>query len=90
MTIQLPQVPTREDFSLFIKWAEDTKAVIEDYFNKGQHAIRLKETMREPSKPRPGDVFFVGTVAAGSTWDPDSSGNGGFFGYYGGAWHKLG
>jgi hypothetical protein len=90
MTIKLPNVPTREDLQLIVKWAEDLSKNIEDYINKGQDGIRLKKLFNEPPKPRDGDVVFVGTVAEGSNWDPDSSGDGGFFGYYGADWHKLG
>lgn len=90
MTLSLGQAPTRAELELFVKWAEELRNTLEDYFNKGQDGIRLKMTMKEPPKPRPGDIFYVGTVADGSTWDPDASGDGGYFGYHGGAWVKLG
>lgn len=90
MTLILPDPPTREDLQLIVKWAEDVRKTLEDYFNKGTDGIRLKPLFNEPPKPRDGDVVLVATVADGSLWDPDASGNGGYFGYYGGAWHKLG
>lgn len=46
--------------------------------------IRLVELHVEPSRPRAGDVV----LADGSDWDPGSGQ--GFYGYYAGAWHKLG
>lgn len=46
--------------------------------------LRLAETNVEPLKPRTGDV----RLADGSNWDPGSGA--GFYGYYAGAWHKLG
>jgi len=90
MTLQLPNPPAREDLSLIVRWIEDLRNTLERSFNLGLDSIRLAKTMNEPPKPRDGDVFFVGTVAEGSNWNPDGTGNGGYFGYYGAAWHKLG
>ena len=46
--------------------------------------VRLVELHVEPTRPRTGDVV----LADGSDWDPGSGQ--GFYGYYAGAWHKLG
>ncbi len=89
MTLQLPPVPAREDLSLMIRWVEETARTLERYFNQGVPALRFKPLYVEPSRPRDGDVVFV-AAQVGSSWDPDGSGNGGFFGYYGASWHKLG
>lgn len=44
----------------------------------------VEETNVAPSKPRDGMIVF----ADGTNWDPGSGR--GFYGYYTGAWHKLG
>ena len=46
--------------------------------------ITLVELHVEPLRPRAGNVV----LADGTDWDPGSGA--GFYGYYGGAWHKLG
>lgn len=46
--------------------------------------IRLRELNSEPEKPRAGQIV----LADGTQWDPGSGA--GFYGYYGGAWVKLG
>lgn len=46
--------------------------------------LRLGTTYVAPSKPRAGDI----RLADGTQWDPGSGA--GFYGYYGGAWVKLG
>lgn len=48
--------------------------------------VQLVELHAEPSRPREGLVV----LADGIDWDPDATGNGGFFGYFGGSWTKLG
>lgn len=45
----------------------------------------LDETHVAPAKPRDGDIRF----ADGTNWNPVAGGQG-FYGYYAGAWHKLG
>ena len=52
------------------------------FYNLDQ--IRLKETNVAPTKPRAGDV----RLADGTNWNPGSGA--GFYGYYAGAWSKLG
>jgi len=47
--------------------------------------ISLDPQHRAPTKPRLGDVV----CADGTDWKPDGVG-GGFFGYFGGVWVKLG
>lgn len=47
-------------------------------------SLRLVETNVEPTKPRLGDV----RLADGVNWNPGAGA--GFYGYYGGAWVKLG
>lgn len=42
-------------------------------------------TYVEPAKPREGDF----RLADGTEWNP-GGGGAGFYGYYGGSWHKLG
>lgn len=44
----------------------------------------LDETNVAPTKPRTGDI----RLADGTDWNPGSGA--GFYGYYGGAWVKLG
>jgi len=90
MGIQIPNAPARQDLSLIIKWIEETQRALESAFNFGADSIRLQKLYNVPPKPREGDVILVATVAEGSNFDPDLTGNGGFFGYYGAAWHKLG
>ena len=46
--------------------------------------IQLKETNVAPVKPRTGMI----ALADGTNWNPGSGA--GFYGYYGGAWSKLG
>lgn len=46
--------------------------------------VHLDTTTVAPTKPRAGDV----RLADGTNWDPGSGA--GFYGYYGGAWSKLG
>lgn len=53
---------------------------------QGIEFIQLPELNVEPAKPRTGMI----ALADGTNWDPDATGNGGFFGYYGGSWVKLG
>ena len=48
-------------------------------------AGHIDMTHVEPARPRDGDI----RLADGSDWNPSSGGQG-FYGYYGGAWHKLG
>lgn len=47
-------------------------------------AGHIDMTYVAPAKPRPGDL----RLADGSSWNPGSGA--GFYGYYGGAWVKLG
>jgi hypothetical protein len=51
----------------------------------GLAAGHLDETHVAPEKPRDGDWRF----ADGTNWNPVAGGQG-FYGYYAGAWHKLG
>jgi hypothetical protein len=89
MTLQLPKPPAREDLSLILRWMEEMHGILESTFNMGADGIRLKPLYTEPPKPRPGVVVYVAAEVSGS-WDPDGSGNGGYFGYHGSAWVKLG
>lgn len=88
MGIQLPPAPSR-DLSLVVKWIEDLRRNLESAFNFGADSIRFQKLYSEPPKPRDGDVVYVATQVGGS-WDPDGTGNGGYFGYHDGAWVKLG
>lgn len=69
-----------KDFPRF--WAEESLKI--------QNAINaliaghLDETNVAPTKPRTGDI----RLADGTNWNPGSGA--GFYGYYGGAWVKLG
>lgn len=83
MTIKLPPVPARTDINLIIRWIEDAMKALE-VLNVGVDTIRLVELHEEPKKPRSGDV----ALADGTDWNPGSGA--GYYGYYGGAWHKLG
>lgn len=47
-------------------------------------ARRVEELNVAPAKPRAGDI----ALADGTNWNPGSGA--GFYGYYGGAWVKLG
>jgi hypothetical protein len=78
------------DLGLVVKWIEDVKRALESAFNFGAEGLKLTAIYNVPPKPRDGEIVLVATVASGSTFNPDGTGNGGFFGYYGGAWHKLG
>ena len=49
--------------------------------------LALQATANEPEKPRAGMVVFV-SPATGAAWDPGSGE--GFYGYYNGAWRRLG
>lgn len=46
--------------------------------------VKLKELNSVPDKPRAGQIV----LADGTNWNPGSGA--GFYGYYGGAWVKLG
>lgn len=46
--------------------------------------VEFQELNAAPTKFRPGMVV----LADGTNWNPGSGA--GFYGYYGGAWHKLG
>lgn len=50
----------------------------------GQSVVLLKELNAEPAKPAAGMIV----LADGTNWNPGSGA--GFYGYYGGAWTKLG
>lgn len=56
---------------------------ISEQFN-AVDSVRLTELHAEPDRPRGGDIVF----ADGTDWNPGSGA--GFYGYYGGAWAKLG
>lgn len=47
--------------------------------------ISIDQTVSAPTKPRAGDI----RLADGSGWSP-GGGGAGYYGYYGGAWVKLG
>lgn len=57
-------------------------AIAQSFFDLDR--IRLVQQDVAPAKPRTGDVV----LADGSNWNPGSGA--GFYGYYGGAWVKLG
>lgn len=46
--------------------------------------VQLTELNAEPERPRTGMI----ALADGTNWNPGSGA--GFYGYYAGAWHKLG
>ena len=69
-----------EDFQ---KWAQQEFQKLEAVFSSLDFII-LKETNVVPAKPRTGMVV----LADGTNWNPGSGA--GFYGYYGGAWSKLG
>lgn len=48
--------------------------------------VQIAVSHVEPDKPRAGMVVY----ADGTDWEPDGAGGEGFYGYYDGAWHKLG
>ena len=52
--------------------------------NEQNEVLRVGTTNVAPSKPRAGDI----RLADGTNWNPGSGA--GFYGYYGGAWVKLG
>jgi len=81
--------PTRyygpnDDFQRLLEWAHREYEAIAQSFTT-LDLIRLTEITVTPAKPRDGDVRF----ADGTNWNPGGTGRG-FYGYYTGAWHKLG
>ena len=69
-----------EDFQ---KWVQQEFQKLEAVFSSLDFFI-LKETNVVPAKPKTGMVV----LADGTNWNPGSGA--GFYGYYGGAWSKLG
>jgi len=51
---------------------------------QGRSVLHLDESHAPPERPRDGDVVF----ADGTNWNPGAGR--GFYGYYSGAWVKLG
>lgn len=71
------------DQQALVAWMErELLAIQASFFDLD--SIRLRETNVAPTKPRAGDVYF----ADGTNWNPGAGA--GFYGYYGGAWNKLG
>ncbi len=87
MTLQLPVAPARPDLDLVIKWIEETSKLLTSHLNEGAEGVKLKPLEKEPRRPRDGLVVMV---TPGGAWDPDGTGDGGYFGYYSGNWVKLG
>lgn len=74
---------TTETLAGLYAWAfREFQAIEQSFFDLDM--IQLKETNVVPTKARTGMVV----LADGTDWDPGSGA--GFYGYYGGAWHKLG
>lgn len=88
-TLNLPNAPTRADPDLILRWIEETQRVLESAFNFGADSIRLKPILKEPAKPRNGDVVYVGVLVNLTDWDPGGDGLGGFYGYHDGSWVKF-
>lgn len=72
------------DEAKLLEWAHREYSAIEQSFLT-LDLIRLTEINVAPDKPRDGDVRF----ADGTNWNPGGTGRG-FYGFYTGAWHKLG
>ena len=67
----------------FAQWVQEELEKVSQSFSAFE-GVRLVETFIAPSKPRTGDV----RLADGTSWNPGAGA--GFYGYYGGAWVKLG
>jgi hypothetical protein len=74
----------------------DLQKFILDEFNKIEQsfnlfdAVRLKNTTISPLRPRDGMVVYASADSDANEWEPVEGGGAGFYGYYGGSWHKLG
>ena len=73
---------------------DDLLRYVLDEFNKIEQAFNLFDLIRlktvTVSPPRPRDGMVVYASAQDGEWEPVESGGAGFYGYYGGSWHKLG
>lgn len=72
-----------DDYKRLLEWAHREYTAIAQSFLE-LDVIRMTEIFVAPTKPRDGDVRF----ADGTNWNP--GGGRGFYGFYGGAWNKLG
>lgn len=68
---------------MFVEWLARELTAVAQSFTEFDN-IRLVELNVAPTKPRAGMVV----LADGTNWNPGSGA--GFYGYYGGAWVKLG
>ena len=66
------------------EWTEREFRRLAETLNLATDMLRLETTNVAPAKPRAGDI----RLADGTNWNPGSGA--GFYGYYGGAWVKLG
>ena len=75
--------PPPADAASLAGWARAQFEKVAGAF-RPQKVFQLETSHAEPAKPREGMIV----LADGSDWDPGSGA--GFYGYYGGAWVKLG
>jgi putative cell wall-binding protein len=66
------------------EWAWKQLQKIEETLNVGPKIIKLSTSNKEPVKRKDGMVV----LADGTNWNPGAGQ--GYYGYYAGAWHKLG
>lgn len=76
-------VPAGDNPEVVMKWLQDELAKIAENINFPSSS-QYQELNEAPTKPRTGQIV----LADGTNWNPGSGQ--GFYGYYGGAWHKLG
>lgn len=80
-----PNVPLDSDtLVMLLSWLEAELREISAEFNRGVESILLEEMHTAPDRPRTGMIV----LADGTNWNPGAGA--GYYGYYGGAWNKLG
>lgn len=84
MTLAFNSPPLTTETRDLARWAFEEFRRIEQEFNFGREAFYLKELNAVPVRLYTGMIV----LADGTNWNPGSGA--GFYGYYGGAWHKLG
>ena len=85
MAYRARQAPGFEstELRLLADWVYDELKALEANFTN-LDIVRFATRFSEPEKKRAGDVV----LADGTSWNPGAGQ--GFYGYYAGAWHKLG
>lgn len=85
MAVQFERPVKFNDADAVAQWVWLQLQSLEDALNVGQKVVKLSQSHKEPDKLEDGMIV----LADGVDWNPTLGGQG-YYGYYNGAWHKLG